>query len=43
MQSLIRHFVENFVLFQKHGGGYSKFCLCETLQPAATIDVMLMC
>jgi len=31
MQSLIRHFVANFVVFQKHS--FSKFCLCETLEP----------
>jgi len=33
MQSLVYHFVANFVLFQKDGGSFWKFCLCEALQP----------
>jgi len=41
MQSLIRHFVANFVLFQKHEGGFSKFFLTDAT--AATSDVTLMC
>jgi len=32
VQSLIRNFVANFVLIQKHGGGFSKFAVRETLQ-----------